>query len=127
MQNDSLAIDNQVSNKPRGRWVLILMFLFFALPLLLVVAMHKYDWHPQGGKSHGELIAPARPLQMPPQLLDAHGIALRPELWHDKWSMVYIANDCQQACHSSGLRAIPCALSNCGGISSRRAGVMSSP
>ena len=98
MQNDSLAIDNQVSNKPRGRWVLILMFLFFALPLLLVVAMHKYDWHPQGGKSHGELITPARLLEMPPQLLDAHGIALRPELWHDKWSMVYIANDCQQAC-----------------------------
>jgi cytochrome oxidase Cu insertion factor (SCO1/SenC/PrrC family) len=59
--------------------------------------MHKYDWHPQGS-SRGELISPARPLQMPPQLLDSHGAKVGQELWRDKWSMVYIANDCQQAC-----------------------------
>lgn len=98
MQNDSLTSDNnKESNKPRGRGMLLLMFLFFALPLLLVVAMHKYDWHPQGS-SRGELISPARPLQMPPQLLDSHGAKVGQELWRDKWSMVYIANDCQQAC-----------------------------
>lgn len=77
--------------------MLLLLFVFFALPLLLVVAMHKYDWHPQGS-SRGELVSPARLLQMPSELLDVHGAAVKPGLWHDKWSMVYITNDCQQAC-----------------------------
>lgn len=99
MQNDSLTADtNKERTKRRGRWMLLLLFVFFALPLLLVVAMHKYDWHPQGN-SRGELISPPRLLRMPPQLLDAHGAAVKQELWHDKWSMVYIANDCQQACN----------------------------
>ncbi len=84
--------------KPRGRWMLILLFVFFALPLLLVVLMHRYGWHPQGS-SHGELITPPRLLQMPAQLLDAHGTPTTPELWREKWSMVYIAADCQQICH----------------------------
>lgn len=99
MQNDPLTTDSHKErSKPRGRWMLLLLFAFFALPLLLVVVMHKYDWHPQGN-SRGELIAPPRLLKTPPQLLDAQGVAVKPELWHDKWSMVYIANDCQQACN----------------------------
>lgn len=100
MQNDSL---NTNDNKPqgkksRGRWMLLLLLVFFAMPLLVVVAMHKYDWHPQGN-SRGELISPARSLHVPAQLVDAHGAAAKQELWHDKWSMVYISNDCLQACN----------------------------
>ena len=86
------------TSKSRGRWMLLLLFAFFVLPLLLVVLMHRFDWHPQGS-SHGELISPPRLLQTPAQLLDAHGTLAMPALWRDKWSMVYIADDCQQICN----------------------------
>lgn len=84
-------------NRSRGRWILLLLFAFFAVPLLAVVAMHKFDWHPQGN-SHGELVTPARKLQMPAHLLDASGQVVKSGLFQDKWSMVYIADDCQQVC-----------------------------
>jgi cytochrome oxidase Cu insertion factor (SCO1/SenC/PrrC family) len=86
------------TSKSRGRWMLLLLFAFFVLPLLLVVLMHRFDWHPQGS-SHGELISPPRLLQTPAQLLDARGTLATPALWRDKWSMVYIADDCQQTCN----------------------------
>jgi cytochrome oxidase Cu insertion factor (SCO1/SenC/PrrC family) len=86
------------TSKSRGRWMLLLLFAFFVLPLLLVVLMHRFDWHPQGS-SHGELISPPRLLQTPVQLLDQHGTLATPALWRDKWSMVYIADDCQQICN----------------------------
>lgn len=97
---NSDAIDPLTSStaKARGHWMLLLLFIFFVLPLLLVALMYRFDWHPQGS-SHGELISPPRLLQMPAQLLDAHGTSATPELWRDKWSMVYIADDCQQICN----------------------------
>lgn len=84
-------------NRSRGRWMLLLLLMVFALPLLIVVAMHKFDWRPHSS-SHGELIIPARKLQMPPNLMDIKGAAVRSGLWQDKWSLVYIADDCQQTC-----------------------------
>jgi len=83
--------------RSRGRWILVLLLVFFAVPLLLVVVMHQYDWHPQGS-SHGELIAPARQVVMPAGLLNASGKAISPEIWRDKWSMVYIADECAAVC-----------------------------
>ena len=83
--------------RSRGRWILLLLLVFFAVPLLLVVVMHQYDWHPQGS-SHGELIAPARQVAMPAGLLSASGQPINPEMWRDKWSMVYIADECAAVC-----------------------------
>ncbi len=99
------------SAKPRGRWVLILLFLFFAVPLLLVTLMHELDWHPQGS-SYGELIAPARPLHMPPGLQDADGKPLDSALWRDKWSIVYIADECSSTCQQRlyGMRQLHVSL-----------------
>ena len=95
VQNNPLTSN---TTKPSGRWMLLLLFAFFAVPLLLVMLMHRFDWHPQGS-SHGELVSPARQLQTPSQLLDAHGTPVGSALWRDKWSMVYITNDCQQNCN----------------------------
>ncbi|HZV98009.1 MAG TPA: hypothetical protein VFF74_03375 [Methylophilaceae bacterium] len=81
----------------RGRLILLLLILFFAVPLLLVLLMHHLDWHPQG-QSRGQLITPARALQIPAQLQDSRGISIKPALWRDKWTMVYVANDCLQTC-----------------------------
>ena len=99
MQMQITSQDNVASpeTRSRGRWILLLLLVFFAVPLLLVVIMHEYDWHPQGS-SHGELIAPARQVAMSAGLLNARGQAISPALWHDKWSMVYIADECAAVC-----------------------------
>lgn len=86
-----------VKAQKRGRVVLLCMFLFFVLPLLVVLAMHQYGWHPQG-ESLGELIQPARALQVDPRLRDAHGRLLTIDMLKDKWSMVYIAETCDHTC-----------------------------
>jgi len=99
MQMQIASQDNVASaeTRSRGRWILLLLLVFFAVPLLLVVILHKYEWHPQGS-SHGELIAPARQLAMPAGLLSASGQPINPEMWRDKWSMVYIADECAAVC-----------------------------
>lgn len=91
--------------------MLVLLLLFFAVPLLLVTLMHEFNWHPQGS-SYGELITPARPLQMPAGLQDASGNALSAALWRDKWSMVYIAEQCAAACQQRlhGMRQLHVSL-----------------
>ncbi|HSH73963.1 MAG TPA: hypothetical protein VK974_12980 [Methylophilaceae bacterium] len=83
--------------KKHGRWILVLLVLFFAVPLLLVMLMHHFQWHPQGN-SYGELISPAIALQIPDGLMDANGKPVTATVWHDKWSMVYISNECADTC-----------------------------
>ncbi|CAG0950248.1 hypothetical protein MTYP_00150 [Methylophilaceae bacterium] len=77
-------------NKPRGRWMLLLLFIFFAAPLIVVTVMHKVDWHP-AGFSRGQMVTPARQISMPAGAAD---------LWKEKWSMVYIADVCDETCAS---------------------------
>lgn len=93
--DQALAID--VKAQKRGRLVLLCMFLFFVLPLVVVLAMHQYGWHPQGD-SLGELIQPARALQMSPNVQDAQGRLVTIDMLKDKWSMVYIAETCDHTC-----------------------------
>lgn len=78
--------------------MLLLLFIIFALPVLLVVVMHQYDWHPKGS-SYGEMITPPRPISMPQSSLALDGKAPQADLWHDKWSMVYvISGSCEKVC-----------------------------
>jgi len=93
VDNTSLAVD-----KPKGRWMLLLLFMVFAVPVLLVVAMHKYDWHPPGS-SNGEMITPPKPINMPQGLLPLNGKVPQADLWHDKWRLVYvISGSCEKVC-----------------------------
>lgn len=80
-----------------GRWMFLLLVVFFSVPLLAVVLMHQYNWHPQS-RSHGDLVTPPVPLNVPGKLMNAQGIYVDPELLKDKWSMVYIAHDCEATC-----------------------------
>jgi len=41
----------------KGRMIFLLLAIFFTVPLLVVVAMIKFDWRPTG-KSYGQLIQP---------------------------------------------------------------------
>jgi cytochrome oxidase Cu insertion factor (SCO1/SenC/PrrC family) len=97
MQNNQIPIDPDMQR--RGRKVFLLMLTFFVVPIIVVVLMFKFDWKPNGA-STGELIKPPRLLESPIVLKDDMGAALRPTFWKEKWSIVYVAGECQDTCMS---------------------------
>jgi hypothetical protein len=96
MQNRGEAADSE-PNKRQGRWTLILLVFFFSVPMVAVLLMHHYNWHPQG-RSHGDLVTPPHALHIPGKLMTVQGAYVEPELLKNKWSMVYVAHECTQAC-----------------------------
>ena len=86
-----------LTRQSRGRLMLISMLIFFLTPIVVVIAMYKMDWRPQGS-SVGELVTPARLLNMQQPLLLSDGKLASDNLWKDKWSMVYIAAECAEKC-----------------------------
>lgn len=96
IQNDT---QNQeyLTRQSRGRLMLISMLIFFITPIVVVIAMYKLDWRPQGS-SVGELVTPARLLNMQQPLLLSDGKLAADNLWKDKWSMVYVAAECAEKC-----------------------------
>lgn len=95
MQNDKEL--SELARQRKGRIVLILMLTFFAVPLIVVMLMFKFNWMPTG-ESIGELVRPARLLNTENELKDDKGVALPSQFWKQKWSIVYIADDCQANC-----------------------------
>lgn len=92
MQNNELDLAQQ----RKGRMVLMLMVIFFMVPIMVVVLMLKFNWKPSI-ESFGELVKPPRELTIP----NAHGAqqsALPPLLWKEKWSIVYISAECSDIC-----------------------------
>lgn len=98
MQTDNPLLD--VANhprKPKGRWMLLFLFIFFAAPLIVVTFMHQMDWHPSGA-SRGHMVLPVKPILTPEGILDSEANAVSTGLWKEKWSMVYIADQCEEVC-----------------------------
>ena len=94
--------DSQQQKK--GRLILLSLVIFFVSPLVLVMYMYKIDWHPEG-QSIGHLIKPVVLLEVPsafqgikPSIKDPSDVSNN--LWHDKWSIVLVAQSCDQACAS---------------------------
>jgi len=81
----------------KGRLMLLCMLIFFITPIIAVIAMYKMDWRPKG-ESIGELVVPAKLLTMNYALMSSDGSVVQPDLWKDKWSMVYIAGNCEATC-----------------------------
>ncbi|HOY70856.1 MAG TPA: hypothetical protein PL131_05730 [Methylotenera sp.] len=96
MQNE-VENTQYLERQRKGRWVLLSMLIFFVAPIVAVIAMYKFDWRPQG-RSVGELITPAYLLQMPNLVKRSDGKQIGAELWKDKWSMVYVAEQCEEKC-----------------------------
>jgi hypothetical protein len=97
MQNTQNSID--LAMQRRGRKVFLLMLIFFVVPIIVVILMFKFDWKPSG-VSTGELVKPPRLLATQPQLKNDAGVALKPTFWKEKWSVVYVADQCDSACMS---------------------------
>lgn len=91
MQENSVDRDQQ----RKGRMVLMLMVVFFMVPIIAVLIMFKLNWTPSG-ESYGEL------LRQPKQIVigDQHATEskLSPLLWKEKWSLVYVSADCEETC-----------------------------
>lgn len=94
--NMQTAPENHSSQQRQGRMIFLMMTFFFVLPILVVIAMYKLNWKPTG-QSYGELISPPKLIQNTGQLKTSEGKSV-PDLWIDKWSMVYVTAHCEQAC-----------------------------
>ncbi len=77
--------------------MLLSMLIFFITPVVAVIAMYKLDWRPKG-ESIGELVSPARLLSMNSAITTSDGTIAQPNLWKEKWSMVYVAANCEATC-----------------------------
>lgn len=102
-----MEIQHQGSNNPqnadnqrKGRLVVLSMTIFFLVPIIVVILMYKFNWKPSAGYSLGELVTPARLIQMPAELKNSDNQPVTTELWKDKWSLVYIAEKCEQVCEN---------------------------
>lgn len=91
MQENQLDMAQQ----RKGRMVLILMVVFFTVPILAVVVMFKFNWTPSG-ESYGELVRQPKAIVVDEQQSSAN--TLSPLLWKEKWSLVYISADCDERC-----------------------------
>lgn len=99
-QHQALPGDSEMRQQKKGRLFLIAMVVFFAAPLFLVMAMYRFDWHPQG-KSYGDLIEPVIPINLTEVFKDVKTTdttVLSKVLWHDKWSAVILADKCEAVC-----------------------------
>lgn len=96
MQNE-VENTEYLDRQRRGRLMLLCMLIFFITPIIAVIAMYKLDWRPKG-ESIGELVTPAKLLSMNNALITSDGSAAQPDLWKEKWSMVYVATNCEATC-----------------------------
>ena len=98
MQNEVESIEF-LERQRRGRLMLLCMLIFFITPIVAVIGMYKLDWRPKG-ESVGELVIPAKLLSINSALVTSDGSVAQPDLWKEKWSMVYVAASCDAVCRN---------------------------
>ncbi len=84
------------ATQAKGRKVFLLMLTFFVVPIIVVILMYQFNWKPSG-VSAGELIKPARLLSIPDLQTDKQE-AVTVAVFREKWSLVYLADECTQVC-----------------------------
>ena len=100
--SEALIQNSEKNQQAKGRLVLLAMVVFFAAPIILVMAMYRFDWHPKG-QSYGDLIEPVVPIQLTEKFKDVKTTDVTVEsktLWHDKWSAVILADQCESVCQT---------------------------
>lgn len=95
-KNNETAIGINKEQQTKGRLMLLALAVFFIVPIVVVVTMIKLNWRP-AGQSYGELVTPARLIDVQAPLVDGNGKPIS-NLWNEKWNIVYVANQCDDAC-----------------------------
>ncbi len=88
--------------RPRGQRNVLLVAAIFFVPVIVVFALYYGGlWSPSGTSAKGELIHPARPLEVAGLRL-ADGKPAGIEAFQGKWSLIYIGDGaCDEACRIS--------------------------
>ena len=88
--------------RARGRRNVLLMAAMFFLPVLVVFVLYYGGvWSPSGSAAKGELIHPARPLEIA-GLKFSDGRDAGPEAFQGKWTIVYIGDGrCDETCRTA--------------------------
>ena len=84
----------------KSRLILIGMFVFFAIPIVVVTIMYQYNWHPKSF-SYGELIKPIVKIN----ISNHFELYLKKEnidrkLFDERWSFVYLTDKCGIVCEN---------------------------
>ncbi len=80
--------------------ILIGMFVFFAIPIVVVTIMYQYNWHPRSF-SYGELIKPIVKINVSNHFeLHLKKENLDRKLFDERWSFVYLTDKCDIVCEN---------------------------
>jgi cytochrome oxidase Cu insertion factor (SCO1/SenC/PrrC family) len=86
-----------------SRQALVLLGLIFLAPTFVAWVMHhssEEGWQPDVTTNRGNLVHPARPLEMPADMAN-DGVSLQDYL-QGKWTLLYIGNaDCGETCRNN--------------------------
>jgi hypothetical protein len=88
--------------RSRGRRQLLIVAAVFLVPVAIAFALYYGKiWHPAGSSNKGELIAPARPLEVA-GLRNVDGTPADAAAFQGKWSLIYIGDGaCDTACRTA--------------------------
>jgi len=89
-------------SRAKGRRTLLIVAAVFLLPVAAAFALYYGKiWHPARSSSKGELITPARPLEVA-GLKRIDGTPAGPEVFADKWTLLYIGDgQCDEPCRTA--------------------------
>lgn len=97
MQLNTEAVIEQAPSQTRGRLILLLLFIFFVAPVIAVIAMYQWQWHPSGS-SFGHLVSPAKKITLNNDLPESQQATNGQQVWHEKWSLVVVSQTCASDC-----------------------------
>ena len=84
----------------KSRLILIGMFVFFAIPIVVVTIMYQYNWHPKSF-SYGELIKPIVKINVSNHFeLNLKKENIDRKLFDERWSFVYLTDKCGIVCEN---------------------------
>lgn len=91
-----------MSNNIKSRLILIGMFVFFAIPIVVVTIMYQYNWRPRSF-SYGELIKPIIKINVSNHFelpLKKERENIDRKLFDERWSFVYLTDKCGIICEN---------------------------
>ncbi len=91
-----------MSNNIKSRLILIGMFVFFAIPIVVVTIMYQYNWRPRSF-SYGELIKPIIKINISNHFelpLKKERENIDRKLFDERWSFVYLTDKCGIVCEN---------------------------
>jgi hypothetical protein len=86
-----------MNEQRKGRIMLLFLLGVFVFPIVVGLVLYLSDWRP-GGKSHGELLRPSRPLSIQ-SIKTFKGQPFDASNWRGKWHLVAVASgSCPAEC-----------------------------